>query len=147
MSRAFQRQAAGFREAEERGAAAARGATSCAERLELVRERRARGTALPGRLAHLQGDGGRELGARLELRLAARKEAALEQLRFCLEELEVGLRNMEATPKQSLEEEELCYANGQEYWRKRQLLEAVLATDPPQVFTQLEIKWERPSNP
>jgi hypothetical protein len=137
-SRALWRQAERFLEAEARGSAQLGACAAQLERAALVRRRAELGLAPPGRLAQLPVD----LPARLEARLLRAAESALEQLRLVLEELEVAMRAIQqAVSPGLLADEEAACAFGDEYWRKRQLLEAALITDPLYVFEELRRRW------
>jgi len=97
--------------------------------------------SLPGRLSRPEHAGLEHLLLRSMSQLT---EQNFENLRFCLEELEVCYKQLQGVVDESnMSEVAVALAAGNEYWRKRQLLETILVTDPLPKFLALGGAWQR----
>jgi len=139
-SRPTARLAEQFDQAEQRAGRLIESVAATLERLRVVQNRRANGVGLPGRLARHPP----ALAIKLEAALSRQAEQSFEQLRLCLEELEINVRNLQGAMS-TFEDEAIFHTLGNEYWRKRLLLEAALVSDDGEVWDALALQWPRPA--
>jgi len=123
-----------FAAAERDGHALIQALCSQQQRLKSVLALETLGAPLPGRFGgtpHIQ----QRLSTRLVVALTTDLEKRLEALRLNLEELEVIARDL-------TDFEEAAYWTRREYWRKRRLLEAVVAVDDEPSLRNLSENWK-----
>lgn len=83
---------------------------------------------------------------RLVASLVSRAEETLEQLRLCVEELEVVSKQLESFAASDESFRSTAYWHAQEFLRKKQLLEAALLPDGSDRFSDLQVAWNSNSS-
>ncbi|GBG25320.1 Hypothetical Protein FCC1311_015382 [Hondaea fermentalgiana] len=162
-SRAVSRLRERFNGVETRGSQLLDSLVAVLQRLETARKYQDLGLPLPGpfaRPATADNSAGAGAGAdhassvvdiyaellpKLVAALVRRAEETLEQLRFCVEELEVVWKQMQPFAATDEAAQTMTYWLGQEYWRKKQLLEAAVLVDGSHRFIDLQRAWNGPS--
>jgi len=138
-SRAVLRCVERVKETDSRGAGLLRSLLQTAERIALINSNIELGLPLPGRFNDTQRYP--DLNDLLLKRLMAIAEKVIEQIRICLEEFEVGVKQMTKLSQGHEGDELVVHSFGQEFWRKRQLLEGLLVTDSVSDIQSLIQVW------